>query len=414
MCARTAARQKFCALTLRARKAMVAPQMPSSNPDSYLPSRGFQPRVYGVGAWTDSIHFAYDLVATVRARVLVELGTDRGESYFTFCQSAVENNTGTRCFAVDTWRGDQQAGGYDETTFEEVTRHNDAHYAGFSVLLRSTFDDALSRFGPNTIDVLHLDGLHTENAVRHDVQAWLPKLRPGGIFLMHDVTVRTRDFAVWKVWDELRRNGRSYTFENSAGLGVWQKPPDTQKPEWLETLLSGSSDREQLVSYYREKASELQRRIAEHWQDRTIGGTAAGHQSVIQVFHTHDGEHREEDSVLARIGHGKWKHVCLSLPPGAGTAPLRIDFVSPFTRIDLASIQLTSGEVTYFAANDPSTFEYVRIGGDAEREPHHEFLRVRVTGLDPQLYLPPVELPANAADVQLRLRLRVNSPSSGQ
>jgi hypothetical protein len=40
-----------------------------------LASRSFQPRVYGVGAWTDNLHFADDLVALLKPRLLVELGT---------------------------------------------------------------------------------------------------------------------------------------------------------------------------------------------------------------------------------------------------------------------------------------------------------------------------------------------------
>src|SRR5438045_146559 len=139
-----------------------------------LPSRHFEPRIYGVGAWTPHLPFAYDLVALFRPAVLVELGVDRGESYFAFCQSALENKTGTRCFGIDTWRGDEHAGGYDETTFTQVCEHNRMNYQSFSTLLRSSFDGALTRFDDNSIDVLHLDGLHTEIAVRHDLNWWLP------------------------------------------------------------------------------------------------------------------------------------------------------------------------------------------------------------------------------------------------
>src|SRR6202140_5527754 len=97
-----------------------------------LPSRHFQPRIYGVGAWTSHLHFAYDLVAVLKPALLVELGVDRGESYFAFCQSAQENKTGTRCLGIDTWRGDQHAGDYDETTFAQVSAHNRENYEGFS------------------------------------------------------------------------------------------------------------------------------------------------------------------------------------------------------------------------------------------------------------------------------------------
>src|SRR5438477_12364100 len=142
-----------------------------------LPSRHFEPHLYGVGAWTPHLHFAYDLVAVMKPQALVELGVDRGESYFAFCQSALENKTGTRCFGIDTWRGDEHAGGYDETTFAQVSEHNRAHYESFSTLLRATFDAAIVQFEPNSIDVLLLDGLHTAEAVRRDLELWLPKLR---------------------------------------------------------------------------------------------------------------------------------------------------------------------------------------------------------------------------------------------
>src|SRR6476469_11169384 len=122
-----------------------------------LPSRQFEPRIYGVGAWTPHLAFAYDLVAVLKPALLVELGVDRGESYFAFCQSAVENGTGTRCVGIDLWQGDEHAGGYDETTFAQVSEHNRANYESFSTLIRSRFDDA----------------------VRHDLDGWLPKVRPG-------------------------------------------------------------------------------------------------------------------------------------------------------------------------------------------------------------------------------------------
>ncbi|HSH38609.1 MAG TPA: class I SAM-dependent methyltransferase, partial [Chthoniobacterales bacterium] len=232
-----------------------------------LPSHRFRPLVYGVGAWTDNLYFAYDLVATLRPRLLVELGTDRGESYFAFCQSVAENGTATRCFAIDTWRGDEQAGGYDETTWAEVSAHNAQHYAAFSSLLRCTFDDALGQFAPETIDLLHLDGLHTEKAVRHDLDAWLPKIQPGGILLMHDISVRGREFGVWKVWDELRERSRAYAFSDGPGLGVWQKPPAMPLAEPLATLFDAPTDAAAaLAAYYRQRARETQEQIGQHWR----------------------------------------------------------------------------------------------------------------------------------------------------
>jgi hypothetical protein len=372
-----------------------------------LPSRYFEPRLYGVGAWTSHLHFAYDLVAVLRPALLVELGVDRGESYFAFCQSVVENQTGTRCFGIDTWRGDQHAGGYDETTFAQVAEHNRANYQSFSTLLRSRFDEALARFDNESIAVLHLDGLHTEAAVRHDVDSWLPKLQPGGILLLHDVGVRSKDFGVWKIWMELQQQSRSWTFPDGPGLGVWQKPPVRPLPGFLEELLAPPNESNSaLARYYTEHAQALQEKIAQHWRDGSIRNTPFAQQTIIQVFYTSDGSHREEDSVYARVGHEGWKDVGIKLPPPAGAMPLRIDFVSALTTIEIASIRLTKGAETCFVADKASGFDMVRVAGDAERLPGSTF-RLRVTGIDPQLYLPAVDVPASAAPLILHLRLRV-------
>jgi hypothetical protein len=373
-----------------------------------LPSRRFEPRIYGVGAWVGHLHFAYDLVAALRPRLLVELGVDRGESYFAFCQSAQENKTSTRCFGIDTWRGDRHAGGYDETTFEQVSAHNRENYEGFSTLVRSSFDEALGSFLPETIDVFHLDGLHTEAAVRHDLEAWLPKIRPGGLLLVHDVDVRAKEFGVWKIWAELHERGRAWTFHDGPGLGVWEKPPVSKLPGFLEQLLAPPNEwNEALARYYSDRAEEMQEKIAGHWRDGTIRQTPFAQQTIIQVFYTGDGSHREEDSVYARVGHEEWKDVRIELPNDAVAAPLRIDFVSALTTIEIASIRLTKGNTTCFAAEPETGFEMIRIAGDVERLPDAELLRLRVTGLDPQLYLPAVNLPASEGTFILHLRLRV-------
>lgn len=375
----------------------------------HLPSANFSPLRFGLGAWTDNLYFACDLVATLKPGVLVELGTDRGESYFAFCQSVEENATATKCFAVDTWRGDEHSGGYDETTFAEVSAHNRGHYSGFSTLLRMTFAEAAAQFAPESIDLLHLDGLHTEAAVRDDLATWLPKLAPGGLLLMHDVEVRTRDFGVWKVWDELRPRGRSYLFADGPGLGVWQKPPASPLPPPLETLLAGSNvAQEKLARYYRARTDDLQQKIAQAWTDGSIRQTAIARQTTVQLFHSRDGTHSEENSVSARIGHEVWKEVTLVLPPGAGAAPLRLDFFSALTVIDLRSIRLSSETGAVFIAEKTTDFDRINLAGDAERLAHPQYLRIRVTGVDPQLYFPPLES-TSETPLSLALRLRVSA-----
>lgn len=171
-------------------------------------------------AWLEHAPFAFWLVEALRPRTLVELGTHGGFSYFTFCQAVQRLELETRCWAVDTWRGDEHAGFYDEGVFEEVRRYHDRRYSVFSTLVRAAFDEAVEQFPDGTIDLLHIDGRHFYDDVKHDFETWRPKLSDRAVVLFHDTNVRDRDFGVFKLWNELRLEHRHFEFLHGYGLGI--------------------------------------------------------------------------------------------------------------------------------------------------------------------------------------------------
>jgi len=195
-------------------------------------------RITKAAAWVEHIPFGMTLIDLLRPRMLVELGTFWGDSYCAFCQAVAKLKTGTRCMAVDTWQGDPHTGDY-AGLFEDLRAHHDPLYGSFSMLKQTTFDQAAKEVPDESVDLLHIDGLHTYEAVRQDFETWLPKVSDRGVVLFHDTAERGGDFGVWKLWEEVVRRFPSFQFPHSHGLGVLMVGPAA--PEAVRNFMTEAS-----------------------------------------------------------------------------------------------------------------------------------------------------------------------------
>ena len=113
---------------------------------------------------------------------IVEIGSYVGaSSSFLACAAKEKNHT---IYCIDTWGNEGMSeGGRD--TFDEFCK-NTKLLKDFTVPLRGRSVDIAKTFDKE-IDLIFVDGDHSYEGVKTDVESWLPKVKKGGILIFHDI-----------------------------------------------------------------------------------------------------------------------------------------------------------------------------------------------------------------------------------
>jgi predicted O-methyltransferase YrrM len=153
--------------------------------------------------WTfeDKSKYLYDLVLETKPEVVVEVGVWKGLSLASFCAASLDHPC--KVFAVDPWsEAAMDENGYGKNLGErqwELDSIYNSFLRNFRHLeldanlrvMRETSWDGSFRFSNDSIDILHLDGAHTEWDSCRDVIAWTPRIKRGGYFIMDDANWET-------------------------------------------------------------------------------------------------------------------------------------------------------------------------------------------------------------------------------
>jgi hypothetical protein len=172
-----------------------------------------------VSAWKGHRKFADWLVKTVKPDVIVELGVDYGFSTFCFekALSEVVENPEAKVYGIDLFQGDEHAG--YRNTEEFVNNVINKHKLNNIQLVKGDFTE-VSKSWNKKINILHIDGLHTYDAVKNDFTNWSPFVDDSGIILFHDTEIA--EFGIRTFYNQIN-GGYKAVFLHSAGLGIYTK-----------------------------------------------------------------------------------------------------------------------------------------------------------------------------------------------
>jgi len=141
-----------------------------------------------------------EIILKNKSDLCVEIGVFGGSSLVPTAMSLKFNGKGV-VYGIDPW-GKQEAleemkaeinkKWWDKVDYEDIYNHcldNIKKYdiSNFCKIIRSKSEDAVSQFQDNSIDLLHIDGNHSEELSYKDAILYLPKVKTGGTILFDDI-----------------------------------------------------------------------------------------------------------------------------------------------------------------------------------------------------------------------------------
>ena len=135
------------------------------------------------------------LDATPEGGTFVELGCYKGKSTSFIGVEIHKRKRDINFFAIDSFQGATNSTDANEikayegiSEIEESYTYNVSPIGNKIKTIVSLTDEAAQYFNDEEIDVLFVDAGHSRDAVKADIEAWLPKMKPNGIMAGHDYT----------------------------------------------------------------------------------------------------------------------------------------------------------------------------------------------------------------------------------
>ena len=162
-------------------------------------------------AWAGHEEFGIWLVEHLKPKVTMDLGVDYGFSLFALAMPRIGE-----VYGVDSFEADAHAGHHVDN-YDVVMKFKERHRFDNVHVIKGWFSE-VAKTWDKAIDILHIDGLHTYDAITEDWKNWQKFVPDNGVVIMHDVVSYPElskfynEISLPKAW-----------FHHSHGLGIASK-----------------------------------------------------------------------------------------------------------------------------------------------------------------------------------------------
>lgn len=127
-------------------------------------------------------HLLYSLASSCPPKcTIVEIGSFKGKSTICLGKALVQKKQ-CKIYAIDPHDSNSHCSTFAD--FQTNIKNN--RLEKVVIPLVKTSQEAAHEFNDQSLDMIFIDGDHSYEAVKQDIELWLPKLKTGGIIAFHD------------------------------------------------------------------------------------------------------------------------------------------------------------------------------------------------------------------------------------
>ena len=158
--------------------------------------------IHGMHGWCsdEKSDKLVELIVNEKLETLCEIGVFAGKSVVPQALALKANGKGV-IFGIDPWQNDaaleemiheDNKKWWSNLDLEDIYRHCIASLERNGVLqycrlIRNKSENIVDQFADNSIDLLHIDGNHSEALSYKDATLYLPKVKPNGFIVFDDI-----------------------------------------------------------------------------------------------------------------------------------------------------------------------------------------------------------------------------------